>query len=119
MTLAPVLFATDKDVILKQSYPVLEEVANVLKTATGVNRVSIEGHTDNRGTPKHNTDLSQRRAKSVMKWLVSHGIDAKRLESHGYGQDRPVVDNDSDEHRAKNRRVEFHIIDGSTVMPKP
>jgi len=73
--------------------------------------VAIEGHTDNVGAHDHNVDLSQRRAQQVMAWLVAHDIDASRLEAHGYGPDRPIGPNTSAAGRARNRRVEFHILD--------
>lgn len=74
--------------------------------------MSIEGHTDNRGGAAYNHGLSQKRAASVVKWLVSHGIEAGRLTSVGYGQERPLDSNATDEGRQNNRRVEFHIVRG-------
>jgi hypothetical protein len=85
-------------------------VAEVLKEHTEITKVLVEGHTDNRGGKGYNQALSERRAKSVMKWLVKHGIDAKRLEAKGFGQDRPIADNTTEEGRQKNRRVEFKIL---------
>ena len=71
----------------------------------------IEGHTDNVGTPEHNMDLSQRRAESVVNYLVEKfGIDRSRLTAKGYGETRPVADNSTDEGKQKNRRIEA-IID--------
>jgi outer membrane protein OmpA-like peptidoglycan-associated protein len=69
--------------------------------------VEIGGHTDNVGKPEYNAKLSDARAASVVQWLVQHGIAASRLSSHGYGDTQPLVPNDSDEDRAKNRRVEL------------
>jgi OOP family OmpA-OmpF porin len=114
--LSPVFFATNKDVILPRSFPVLQAVVNAINAQPLIKRVSIEGHTDNRGTPGHNRDLSERRAKSVMRWLVTHGVAAKRVESHGYGMDRPIATNKTAIGRAQNRRVEFHITD---PLPPP
>ena len=107
----PVFFATNKDVILQQSFEVLESVAEALRAAKNIKKVRVEGHTDNRGKPAHNRDLSDRRAKSVMKWLVEHGIDQGRLEAQGFGPDHPIADNKTADGRAKNRRVDFIIID--------
>ena len=107
----PVFFATNKDVILQQSFEVLESVAEALRAARNIKKVRVEGHTDNRGKPAHNRDLSDRRAKSVMKWLVEHGIDQGRLEAQGFGPDHPIADNKTADGRAKNRRVDFIIID--------
>jgi outer membrane protein OmpA-like peptidoglycan-associated protein len=108
--LQQVNFATGKDVIEQDSYPLLEQVAGVLKEHPEIARVAIEGHTDNRGAEKANVTLSERRAIAVVKWLADHGIDARRLEAHGYGPRRPIAKNDSEEGRAKNRRVEFQIL---------
>lgn len=97
--------------ILPDSFPVLQEVADYLKANKSIKRMSIEGHTDNKGSPDLNKRLSQERANSVMNWLVQHGIETGRLEAHGYGMEKPIEDNDTDAGRAKNRRVEFKILD--------
>ncbi len=107
----PVFFATNKDVILKRSFPVLESVANTLKAAPSIKKVAVEGHTDNRGKAAYNRDLSARRAKSVVKFLVEKGIAAERLESAGYGPDKPISENKTAKGREKNRRVDFVIVD--------
>jgi outer membrane protein OmpA-like peptidoglycan-associated protein len=74
----------------------------------------IEGHTDNKGTAELNKRLSNARAAAVADWLVKHGIDRSHLTSQGFGFDRPI---DTDEGRANNRRVEFHIE--GEGKPKP
>lgn len=107
--LEQVQFATASDRILPASDPVLQAVLKVLQDNPGITKLSIEGHTDNRGAAPYNRNLSQRRARSVMKWLTKHGIDPKRLTSAGFGPDRPLDTNDTDEGRQRNRRVEFHI----------
>ena len=109
--LEPVYFATDKDVILPRSYPLLAAVADVLARSPDIKRVAIEGHTDIRGTMAHNMDLSDRRANSVRRWLVENGVAPARLEAHGYGPTRPIASNKSDKGRSTNRRVEFRIVD--------
>ncbi len=109
--LSPVYFATDKDIILPKSFPVLQAVANALIAQPELKRISIEGHTDDRGKAEHNRDLSQRRAASVMRWLVEHAVPAERLEAHGFGPDQPMSSNKTATGRAANRRVEFRIID--------
>ena len=78
---------------------------NVNKTIRG----ELSGHTDNVGDKKMNQLLSQNRAKAVYDYLVAAGIDAKRLTYKGYGDTRPIEKNDSDEHRATNRRTEFKL----------
>ena len=83
----------------------------LLKANKGIKRMSIEGHTDNRGAAEMNKTLSQRRANSVMNWLTQHGVEGERLEAHGYGLEKPIDTNDTDQGRAANRRVEFKIVD--------
>jgi outer membrane protein OmpA-like peptidoglycan-associated protein len=71
----------------------------------------IEGHTDNQGTAEHNLELSGQRALTIKKWLVDNGIDAKRLLAVGFGQDKPVAPNTTEDGRAQNRRTEFKIAE--------
>ncbi|MEI8256565.1 MAG: OmpA family protein, partial [Deltaproteobacteria bacterium] len=111
--LRPVFFATGREVILGESFPVLAAVADALQ-ATGIRRLRIEGHTDNRGNSRHNLRLSQRRAESVRRWLVEHGIDVERLDAVGVGDARPVEVNTAEQGQAANRRVEFHIVEVDT-----
>lgn len=108
--LQPVFFATDKDVILPKSFPVLQAVANALKAAVTIQKLRIEGHTDNVGGLAHNMDLSNRRARSVLRWLVQNGIAANRLEALGFGPVRPIDRNNTLAGRSNNRRVEFTIL---------
>ena len=109
--LSPIFFDTDRDVIKRPSFAVLERVADVLRASGFIRRIRIEGHTDDRANHEHNVDLSQRRAAAVMRWLTEHHIEATRMESQGFGPDRPVASNQTREGRARNRRVEFVIID--------
>ncbi len=74
-------------------------------------RIVIAAHTDDIGGDAYNIDLSNRRAQSVVTYLIEHNITAQRLESIGYGESRPVAPNDSEENRALNRRVEFRIAE--------
>lgn len=106
-----VKFATSSTAIVpgKDSEAILEAVKKVLVDHREIKRVRVEGHTDNRGAPAANQKLSEGRAASVVKWLVKHGIDSSRLTSAGFGQDRPMSDNSTEEGRRENRRVEFHI----------
>ncbi len=73
-------------------------------------RVEVEGHTDSTATKQHNQRLSEQRAAAVKAYLVDKGIAADRLTTRGYGEDRPVGDNGTEEGRFKNRRVEFKIL---------
>ncbi|QQR46378.1 OmpA family protein [Myxococcus xanthus] len=105
-----VLFETGSAVIQKQSYPLLDEVATVLRKNPTLGPVLIEGHTDNRGSRALNMGLSDRRAKSVLEYLVAKGIARKRLSSKGFGFDNPIATNDTALGRAKNRRVDFRLV---------
>jgi outer membrane protein OmpA-like peptidoglycan-associated protein len=107
-------FATNRDVILDRSFPVLEEVRAVIGANPQLTRLRVEGHTDDRGRDAANLDLSRRRAASVMRWLVEHGIDGSRLEAWGCGELHPAEANSTADGRQANRRVEFHI-----TMPAP
>jgi outer membrane protein OmpA-like peptidoglycan-associated protein len=115
--LQQVHFATGSTTILPDSFPMLLEIANLLKANTAIHRMSIEGHTDDRGADDMNLKLSQGRAASVVAWLVQHGIDGNRLESHGYGKTRPIADNATDAGRLTNRRVEFKILQEGDAKP--
>ncbi|RKG70523.1 OmpA family protein [Corallococcus sp. CA054B] len=116
--LEQVNFATDQDVILSESYPVLEEVARVMEENPKMDRILIEGHTDSRASDQYNLDLSKRRAASVKRFLIETGVAAERVCSQGYGRSMPLADNATEEGMALNRRVEFTIqppVDG----PRP
>jgi outer membrane protein OmpA-like peptidoglycan-associated protein len=104
-----VQFAYNSAQILRASDFILEAVQKILAENPDVTAVEIQGHTDSKGGDAFNKKLSERRAASVLKWLVGHGIDRARLTSAGYGEERPIDSNDTDEGRANNRRVEFHI----------
>lgn len=105
-----VRFKTNSDVLLSESTDILEKALEAIKKLPADYRYRIEGHTDDRGPATFNTDLSQRRAKSVVNWFAAHGLDAKRFDAAGFGPQRPVAANDSEEHRQLNRRVEIHIV---------
>jgi outer membrane protein OmpA-like peptidoglycan-associated protein len=70
-------------------------------------KISIEGHTDNTGNAAHNKKLSEDRANAVLNALTGQGIDKSRLSAQGFGSERPLVANDSEANKAKNRRVEL------------
>ena len=110
--LQQVHFASGSATILPDSFPMLQEIANLLKANPNIHKMSIDGHTDTRGDAGMNMRLSQNRANSVMAWLNQHGVEAPRLEAHGYGEERPLEKDEKEEaHYLANRRVEFRIID--------
>jgi OOP family OmpA-OmpF porin len=113
-------FDTDKAVIKPVSYSLLMEVAEAIKANPQITKVRVEGHTDSRASLKYNERLSERRAKSVVRFLVRRGgVDKSRLEAVGYGEVMPIDTNDTVEGRSANRRVEFRIVevDGQSVAP--
>ena len=110
--LAQVQFAHDAATILPVSLQLLDEVVGVLRDTPEIRKVRIEGHTDGRGKPAYNRRLSQRRAESVLRHLAAAGIEVSRLRAKGFGADRPLAPNDTVANRAKNRRVEFVVLDG-------
>jgi outer membrane protein OmpA-like peptidoglycan-associated protein len=106
-----IYFDFNKATIKKRSHKLLESVAAVLRLTPAIKRVAIEGHADNRGTASRNRELTEQRAQSVMAFLISLGIAPERLQAKGYGADRPIADNATAKGRARNRRVDFFIVD--------
>ncbi len=105
-----VSFATGSDEILPNSEPLLLEVADALLRNPDLELVEIQGHTDNRGDRELNMQLSQRRADSVRRWLVQHGVESARLSAKGYGPTMPIAPNITAYNQARNRRVQFKIL---------
>ncbi|MCB9507672.1 MAG: OmpA family protein [Myxococcales bacterium] len=106
-----VYFDTNSDVIQQRSHSLLDQIASVLRGASYVRLVSIEGHTDDRGDDAMNLDLSNRRAASVLRYLAAAGIDEARLRSVGFGEANPIAPNTTAEGQARNRRVEFRVVE--------
>lgn len=101
-----VLFDFNKSTLQPESDPLLQKVADLLaKDATL--KLEVQGHTDNVGSDAYNQTLSQARARAVVDWLTKHGTAPGRLTAKGYGKTKPVADNNTDEGRARNRRVEI------------
>lgn len=105
-------FEYNKATIRSESFPVLDAVVDVMAKNPTI-KLEVQGHTDNRGGAQYNKSLSEKRAESVMKYLVAHGVEASRLTSNGYGFDRPLVPNTTDQNRALNRRVQFIRTEGA------
>jgi OmpA-OmpF porin, OOP family len=102
-------FASAKWKVLPDSFPLLDQVAQVIKDFPRM-RVSVEGHTDTVGAETMNMKLSQARAEDVRAYLVKKGIAAERLEAIGFGPTKPIASNKVESGRAKNRRTEFRIV---------
>ena len=113
----PVYFATLKDRILPDSFPVLKAVAEALRPCPRSGWSRSKGTPTARASDDFNTDLSQRRANSVMKFLIEQGIEAGRLKAVGHGESKPVESNQNAAGRAQNRRVEFNILDPAPAAP--
>lgn len=109
LSLTGVNFAFDKAVLTSEAENILEQAVTLLKETDGIVEVRVEGHTDSIGTEAYNQDLSQRRAQSVVDYLVSRGIDGSNLVPVGLGENFPVAGNDTDAGRAANRRVDFVV----------
>ena len=107
--LAGVKFDTGKSDIKTEYYPILNEGVEILQKNKSLQLV-IEGHTDNRGSAKFNQALSEKRAKAVMDYLISSGIEVSRLSYRGYGSSQPAATNDTAAGRQLNRRVELRPI---------
>jgi outer membrane protein OmpA-like peptidoglycan-associated protein len=105
-------FETDSAKILGDSNTLLSEVADTIVRTPSIKKLEIQGHTDNTGTKERNATLSQQRADSVRAFLISSGVEASRLVGKGYGQERPLAPNITAPNRAKNRRVQFIILEG-------
>ena len=101
-------FETGKAVIVKKSYPILDEIAKVFVDNPSY-IIEVQGHTDNVGKAEVNMNLSEKRAQAVRDYIIKKGVDANRLTAHGYGSTVPIADNKTKAGRAKNRRVEFKI----------
>jgi OOP family OmpA-OmpF porin len=111
-------FENNKSVILPQSFSLLDDIVKVIKENDHIKKIAIEGHASAEGDAKRNLTLSDERAKSVMKYCVDHGIDAKRLTAKGFGITKPIADNATEEGREKNRRVEFNIVEQDVTKKK-
>ncbi len=109
--LQQVQFTTGTAKLTGNSDEILSEVASVLKERSEITKLEVQGHTDNKGNKAGNKNLSQRRADAVMKAIADKGIAKDRLAAKGYGQEEPIADNSTDEGRAKNRRVQFKILE--------
>jgi outer membrane protein OmpA-like peptidoglycan-associated protein len=109
ITLNNVFFDFDKNELKQESFVELDKLADLLKKNPTV-KIEISGHTDNKGDKKYNLTLSQKRAESVVNYLLQKGIAAARLVAKGYGDTMPIAPNDTEENKAKNRRTEVKVL---------
>lgn len=109
IVLRNIFFDFDKATLRPESSAELERLLQLLKDVPSM-RIEISGHTDNKGSADYNKSLSEKRAKAVVDYLVNKGIASDRLKFAGYGFDRPMATNDTEDGRQLNRRTEFEII---------
>lgn len=109
ITLNNVFFDFDKSELKPESFAELDKLVELLLKNPAV-KMEIAGHTDSKGDKKYNLLLSQKRAESVMEYLLKKGIDKLRLTAKGYGDTQPVAPNDTEENQAKNRRTEVKVL---------
>jgi len=105
-----IYFETDKDEILPRSFPLLDQIAGTIKGHPEIKLIEIQGHADERGDDEHNLDLTDRRAKSVMRALEDRDVSLGRLKAKGYGETKPICTHTTRTAGARNRRVEFIIM---------
>lgn len=112
-------FEVNKATIKSESFSLLHDIAEVIKKNPQVKKLSIEGHASAEGNAKKNKTLSDARAKAVLDHLVKQeGVDAARLSAKGWGVEKPIASNDSEEGREKNRRVEFLVLEQDVTLKK-
>ena len=111
-------FDFDKATIKEASFDLMNEIASVIAKNPQIKRIQIEGHASSEGNAAHNKQLSDERAKAVMKYLTEHGIAAAELAAIGFGSERPIADNGTEAGREQNRRVDFVILEQDVTKKK-
>ena len=104
-----ITFEFDRDELQVEYIPILQETVQLFRNYPGMS-VEIRGHTDLAGEESYNQALSERRARSVREFLLRQGVGESRLRAIGFGERQPIADSDTDDGRARNRRVEFYIV---------
>lgn len=104
-------FEFNKAAVRKISFPILDDIAEVLKLNPDIQKIRVEGHTDDIGNDEYNLNLSGARAGAVRDYLIQRGIEESRVTAVGYGETRPIDSNENDLGRAKNRRTEFTVLE--------
>lgn len=110
ITFVDIHFETGKYEVLQESYIEIQKIANSLIQSKKI-KIEVRGHTDDVGSDDDNLKLSEQRANSVKKVLITMGVDANRIRTKGFGETKPIVPNTTSENRAKNRRTEFVVVD--------
>ena len=105
-----VLFATNSAELRPEALAVLGEIKRTMIDPNPTGQITVDGHTDDVGSEADNQGLSERRARSVVSWLVSQGVSQSRLQAAGHGESQPKVPNTSDRNRAQNRRIEMTVV---------
>jgi outer membrane protein OmpA-like peptidoglycan-associated protein len=108
--LETIRFESESSAIDRSSYSIMDQIALALRKHKEIERIEVGGHTDSTGSHDYNVRLSHARARSVRTYLIEQGIKPGRLSARGYGPDKPIADNETDEGRSKNRRVEFVVL---------
>jgi outer membrane protein OmpA-like peptidoglycan-associated protein len=104
-----VFFVQSKSELMSESYPELDRLVKIMKDNPTI-EIELSGHTDTRGVPAANLELSEKRVESVKRYLVAKGIAVKRISGRGYGGSRPIAPSTTAENQQLNRRVEFKIV---------
>jgi len=106
-----IVYETGKAIIKPESEPTLNALKDFMEQNKIFTRIRIEGHTDNVGKSADNLKLSQDRAAAVVQWLSDHGVNKDRCIAVGFGDQKPIADNKTDDGKAQNRRTEFHLAE--------
>jgi OOP family OmpA-OmpF porin len=104
--------------ILEVSHSLLNEVADVIKQTPRIKKIQVEGHASSDGADDYNMKLSDKRAKAVRTYLITQGVDKAKLVAKGFGETKPIADNETESGREANRRVEFNIIEQDVIKKK-
>jgi peptidoglycan-associated lipoprotein len=111
-------FDLDRSNIRPDDMATLDQKVAILQANSDL-RIRIGGHCDERGSDEYNLALGNRRAQSAKQYLVSHGIDASRIETQSWGEERPAVDGHDESAWSQNRRDEFEVVSGGDNLRRP
>ncbi|MDH3282900.1 MAG: OmpA family protein, partial [Gammaproteobacteria bacterium] len=111
LDLSEIRFESGSARLARSGHAVLQQVAELLREPR-TERIEISGHTDSTGSESYNMKLSQQRAKTVVNYLITQGVDPQRMTSVGYGESRPIASNETAAGQARNRRIEINVQAG-------